>query len=138
MTFEVILHLLKNLRLHNVDILEKFKRFGVKQKIYYRKRWFLKFYYELMWPLLTSEVILYFIQMYVFCCVSIPINFHKNCFINECAKKKKAQSFTVSEFFGRYRRTCVLNNWVKLTTAFYITNETINISASKMKTILNP
>ena len=26
MTFEVILHLLKNLLLHNVDILEKFKK----------------------------------------------------------------------------------------------------------------
>ena len=38
MTFEVILHFMKNLRFHNVDILEKFlKRLGVKQKIYRRR-----------------------------------------------------------------------------------------------------
>ena len=41
--------------------------------------------------------------------------FYENRFINECARKKKAkipefQSFTISEFFVRCRRTYVLNN----------------------------
>ena len=35
MTFEDILHLMKNVRLHNIAIL--FKRLGVKQKMYAEK-----------------------------------------------------------------------------------------------------
>ena len=39
MNFEGILHFMKNLCLHNVDIPEKFlKRFGGKQTLYRRKR----------------------------------------------------------------------------------------------------
>ena len=49
--------LMKNLRLHNVDILEKFffKRLGVKQIIYRRKRWFwLLDYLISIWPIINE------------------------------------------------------------------------------------
>ena len=47
--FEVILHLIKNLRLHNVDILEKFlKRLGFKQK-YVAEKMIFKFQDDLIY-----------------------------------------------------------------------------------------
>ena len=54
MTFEVILHLMKNLRLHYVDILEKFKNDWALNKKYIAE--------TLRLPYVTFEVILYFIN----------------------------------------------------------------------------
>ena len=67
MTFEVILHFMNNLCLHNVDILEKFKRFGIKQKYIAEKNDF----EILRWPYVTFN--------------------DPNCLLNECPRKKKAK-----------------------------------------------
>ena len=75
MTFEVILHLMKNLRLYYVDILKKFlKRLDVKQIIYRRKRFYTLFNKKLRLLYVSNHII-----------------FYRNRFINEYATKKKAK-----------------------------------------------
>ena len=73
-----------------------------------------------MLPLMTSEVILNFIKKMRLYNVSIHIKykFDQNWFINKYARKKKAKSHGVPEFFlVRYRRTYILN---KLCVYLYI------------------
>ena len=127
---------MNNLCLHDFDILKKFfNRLGIKQIIYHRKRWFLIFSDDLMWPLTMFEVILHFIKKKVrLHNVIIHRNFYQNRFIKECSRRKKAKipmfhSLPVSEFFFlRYRRTYVLNNvLIMLQQLFNILGGTNNI-----------
>ena len=74
------------LSLHNVDILEK--DFKISQK-----KMILKFY-DLKWPLMTSEVILHFIKKYFSVMLTLLRSFYQNRFINKCARKKVNLGFS--------------------------------------------
>ena len=69
-----------------------------------------------MWPSMTFEVILYFLEYLRLYNDSIHVNFHQNQFINEYARENSAnipQSHSPVVFM-RCRRTYIPNNnWLK-------------------------
>ena len=55
----------------------------------YVKKWIFRLKSDLMWPSITSEVILHINTNLLLCNVSIYQKFYQNQLIDECAEKKK-------------------------------------------------
>ena len=111
MTFQVILHFIKNVCLYNVDILEKFKKDQALNIKYIVEKDNFKI---LRWPYVTFEVILNFMKKLCLHIISIFIEiFIKiSSYTNVIERKKlKSRNPVVPKFFlVRYRRTYVLKN----------------------------